>query len=94
MVSYLLNEGRCVTRWVEKWIRWIPLINGRFKLNIGGSRVQNNSVVGWVIRDCNGILKMVACKHIGNSSIIITKCMTLRDSILTPKNKAYFGFRD
>ena len=68
MDSYHLNKGNCVTRRVGKWIQWIPPINGRFKLKFDGSRVQNNSVVGWVIRS---ILKMAECKQIGNSLIII-----------------------
>ena len=31
--DYLTNEGRNVPRKVERWIRWIPPINERFKLN-------------------------------------------------------------
>ena len=61
MDSYHLNEGRCVTGRVKKWIQWIPLINGRFKLNFDGSRVQNNSALELVIRDFNGIVKIDAC---------------------------------
>ena len=66
-------------------------INNRFKLKFDGSRVQNISALGWVIRDSNGITKMVACRHIGNSSIIVAKCTTLRDSILTAKRKGFLN---
>ena len=59
------------------------LINIRFKLNFDGYRVQNISVLGWVILDSNGFIKMAACRYIGNSSIIIVECMTLRDSMLS-----------
>ena len=31
-----------------------PLINNKFKLNFDDFRVQNISVLGWVIRDYNG----------------------------------------
>ena len=91
MDSYLLNEGCCVIRRVEKWVGWIPPINDRFKLNFDGSKVRNNSAIGWVIRDSNGILKNVTCKYIDNSSIIIIECMTLRDYILTVKNKSFLN---
>ena len=47
--SYLQTEGHNVSRMVEKWIRWIPLINGRFKLNFNGSRIENKSVLGWLL---------------------------------------------
>ena len=56
--SYLNNKGRNVPRRVEKWIRWISSINGRFKLNFDGSRINNISASGWVIRDSNGSIKM------------------------------------
>ena len=67
----LHNEGRNVSRTVEKWISLIPPINNRFKLNFDGSRVQNISGLRWVIRNSNGIIKMATCRHIGNSSIIV-----------------------
>ena len=45
--------------------------------------------LGWVIRNSNSIIKTIACKHMGKSSIIVTKCITLRDGILAHKNKGY-----
>ena len=34
---------------------------------------------------------MVACRHIGNSSIIVAKCMTLRYGMLTTKRKGFLN---
>ena len=82
---YQLHGRHSITRRIEKWIRWIPHINGRFKLNFNGSKIHNTSVLGWVIRDSNGIIKMVACRHIGNSSIIVVECMVLRDCNYVPR---------
>ena len=76
---------------MEKWICWIPPINNSFKLNFDGFRVQNISALGWVVRDYNGIIKMVACRHIGNSSIIVAECMTLRDDMLVAKRKGFLN---
>ena len=88
MDTYHLNEGRNVTQQVEKWIRWIPPINGKLKSNFDGSTVQNNNALGRVIRDSNDIIKMVLCRYMRNSSIIVIKCITLRDIyILVVKNK-------
>ena len=42
-----------------------------FKLNFDGFRVETKSASSWVIRNSNGIIKMVACRHLGNNSIII-----------------------
>ena len=53
--------------------------HNRSKLNFDGYRVQNISALRWVIKDSNSIIKMTVCKHIDNSSIIVTKYMTLRD---------------
>ena len=64
---------------MAKWIHWIPPINNKFKLNFDGSRVQNISALRWVIRDSNDIIKLAACRHIGNSSIIVVECVILRD---------------
>ena len=89
MDPYHLNEGYCVARKVEKWIRWISPINGIFKLNFDGSRIQNDSSLGWVIRDSDGIIKMTTCRHIGKSSIIVSECLALRDGILAAKNKGF-----
>ena len=52
-------------------ICWIPPINERFKLNFDGSRIENKNALGWVIKDSNGIIKMVASRQIGNASIIL-----------------------
>ena len=86
---YLHNKGRNVFHLVEKWIHWIPLINDRFKLNFDDSRVEIKIASGWVTRDSNGIIKTAACKHLGNTSIILAECMTLRDGILASKNNGF-----
>ena len=84
--SQLQNEGCFVPQVVAKWIRWIPPINGNFKLNLDGSRVENRSASGWVIRNSNCIIKMATSRHMSNASIIIAKCMTFRDSVLAAEN--------
>ena len=35
------------------------------------------------------IIKMVAFRHIGNFSIIVVKCMTLKDYMLATKRKGF-----
>ena len=77
--TYLNNEGCNVPRKVEKWILWIPPINGRFKLNFDCSRINNISASGWVNRDSNGIIQMAGSRHLGNALIIIA----LRYGVLT-----------
>ena len=37
------------------------------------------------------IIRMVACRHIDNSSIIFVKCMTFRDGNLTANSKDLLG---
>ena len=74
---------------VEKWIRWIPPINGRFKLNFDGSRDQNISASRLAFRYSNGTIKMAASRHLGNASIIIEKCLSFRDCVLTTKNNGF-----
>ena len=74
---------------VEKWIFWIPPINERSKLNFDDSKIQNRSASGWVIRDSNGIIKMDANRHLGNTSIIITECIAIRDGVLATKNNDF-----
>ena len=76
---------------VEKWIHWIPLITDRFKLNFDGSQVESKCASGWVIRHFNGIIKMTACRHLGNTSIIIAKRMTLILGILAAKNNGFLA---
>ena len=66
-------------------------INNRFKLNFDGSIVQNISVLRWVIRDSNSIIKMAACRQIGYSSIIVVEFMVLRDDILAVKKKGFLN---
>ena len=73
--TYHSNEAHNVPRKVEKWI---PLINERFKLNFNGSRNNNISALGWVIRDSNGIIKVVGSRHLGSASIITTECVVLQ----------------
>ena len=79
--SYFHNEGHIVPSMVEKWIPSIPPINGRFKLNCDGSRVQNKSSLGWVIIDYNGTFKMAANRPLVNALIIIVECMASRDGV-------------
>ena len=55
--------------------------------------MQDKRALGWVIRDSYGIIKMVACKHVGKSLIIVVECMTLRDGILIAKNKGYSNLK-
>ena len=64
-------------------------INDKFKLNFEGSKVQNKSALGWIIRDSNDIIRMTTCRHVANASIIMDECMTLRDEILPAKSKSY-----
>ena len=64
-------------------------ISNRFKLNFDGYRVQNISVLGWVIRDSSGIIKIAARRHIVNSSIFVAECMILRDGMLATKIKDF-----
>lgn len=52
---------------VENLIRWIPPINGRFKLNFDRLKIKNKSVSGWAIRDSNGTIKMTPNRHISNA---------------------------
>ena len=83
--SYLQNERRNIPWMVKRWIHWISLINGRFKLNFDGSRIENKSALGWFIKYSNGTITMVASTNKDNVSIIIAKCMTLRDDVLVAK---------
>ena len=52
---------------VEIWIRHIPPINGRLKLSFDGSRIESKRASRWVIRDPNGIIKMVECIYLSKS---------------------------
>ena len=65
--------------------RFISSINEKFKLNFDDLRVENKRASSWIIGNSNGIVKMVASRHIGNVSIIITECIVLRDDLLTGK---------
>ena len=47
----------------------------------------------WVIRDSNKTIKMTTSRHIGNTSIIIAKCMTLKDNMLVVKNKGFLNLK-
>ena len=53
--------------------------------------MENKSTLGWVIRDSNGTIKIVASRFISNPSVIIVKCMTLRDDILVAKNNEFLN---
>ena len=52
---------------LEKWIREISQINDMFKLKFNGSKLESKSVSWCVIRYSNGVIKMVVCRHLGNS---------------------------
>ena len=75
--DYPTNEGHNVPRKVERWIRWIPPINERFKLNLDGSMINNISASSWVIKNSNGIIKVAGSRHLGNASIIMAECVAL-----------------
>ena len=53
--------------------------------------MENKSTLGWVIRDSNGTIKIVASRLIRNPSIIIAECMTLRNGILVSKNNEFLN---
>ena len=74
---------------VEKWIRWISLINGRFKLNFDNLKIDNTSTLGWVIVYSNGTIEMVVSKYIGNASMIIVEYIALRCDTLVVKNNGF-----
>lgn len=76
---------------VEKWVRQIPPISRNFKLNFDGSMVKNRSVSRWVIRNSNGIIQMIANKHMDDALIIITKYMTFKDGVLVVKNNEFLN---
>ena len=87
--TYLSNEEHFVPCKVEKGIRWIPPINGRFKLNFDGSRINNTSALGWVIRDFNGTINIARSRHLSNVLIIIAEFVALRNGVLVA---IYNGF--
>ena len=62
-------------------------------MNFDGSRVESKSALGWVISDSNGIIRMAACRHLVNTSIILVECMTLRDDILAAKNNGFVSLK-
>ena len=65
--AYPSNEGCNVPRRVENWIRWIPPINGRFKLNFDGSKINNISALGWVIKNSYRIIMVAGSRHLSNA---------------------------
>ena len=75
---------------VQKWIRWIVHINGRFQLNFDGPIIQNISVLSRVIKGLNGTIKMVISLHLDDSLIIIIKYMTSIYDVLSVKNNGFF----
>ena len=70
--AYYNNEGCNLSHKDKKWVRWIHLINGIFKLNFDDSRINHISASRWVIRDSNGIIKVVGSRHLSSASIITT----------------------
>ena len=50
-------------------------------------------MIGWVIRNSNGTIKMASCRHLGNASIIIVECMILTDDILAVKNNGFLSLQ-
>lgn len=55
--SFIQNEGRSVLRVVEKWIRWIPPIDEKFKLNFDELKMGNKSASRGVINALMELLK-------------------------------------
>ena len=89
----LVLTTKDISHRVEKWIRWIPPINGRFKLKFDGSRINNISASGWVIRDTNETIKMVESRYLDNASIINTECVALRDGVLAAILNGFFNLK-
>ena len=62
-----------------------------FKFNFDGSMIESKSVLGWIIIDSNGIIKMADYRHLGKTSIIILECMTLRVDTLAATNNDFLS---
>ena len=62
-----------------------------FKFNFDGSMIETKSVLGWIIRDSNEIIKMAACRHLSKTSIIVSECMTLRVDTLAATNNDFLS---
>lgn len=92
--SYFTNKEHMIPHRVEKLIRWIPPINGIFKLNFDDYRINNISALEWVIRDFNEVIKMTESRHLGNTSIISVEYMALSDGIVTLKCIDFFKFKN
>ena len=60
-------------------------------MNFDGSRIESKSVLGWVIKDSNGIIRISAYRHLGKASIIAAGCMALRYGILAAKNNDFLS---
>ena len=73
--------------------RFISSINEKFKLNFDDLRIENKSASSWIIRNSNGIVKIVASRYIDNVSIIIAECIILRDDLLTGKNNEFLNLK-
>ena len=71
----------------------ISSINGKIKLKFDDLRVENKSASSWIIRNSNGIVKIVASRHIDNVSIIIAECIILSDDLLTGKNIEFLNLK-
>lgn len=52
---------------------------------------QNRSALEWVIRDYNGIIKVVVNRHMNNVSIIIAECKDSIDGVLVSKNNEFLN---
>ena len=91
MNEYCFNSEGCnIPRIVEKLIH--P-INEILKLNFDGSKINNISASGWVIRDTNGTIKMTGSRHLGNESIITIKCVALRYGVLATRLNGFFNLK-
>ena len=89
--SYLNNEGCKVSRRVENRIRWNPHINGIFKLNVDGSRINNIRASEWAIKDFNATIKLIKSRHLGNTLTITTKCVGLRDDFIAYSDNGFLN---
>lgn len=55
------------------------------------SSVHDKSILGWIIKDSNDIVKMATDKYIGKTLIIMVECMTLRDDMLVQSIRDFWN---
>ncbi|KAI5342021.1 hypothetical protein L3X38_009896 [Prunus dulcis] len=62
-------------------IKWQPPPLDWIKVNFDGSVLGNLAATGFVICDWNGNVRLVGAKNSGQVSIIVAKCLALRDGL-------------